>query len=109
MNLLADCISHRLGQCRNAAELRAMVDSACTELGQVINVTLICGNDNPDKKLCVIDLILDQTDIQACAEQIGGRVFGYSSVIVDIAPHPAFSCPRGLAGDLPGCSCVPKT
>lgn len=109
MNPLVTGISDRLGQCLNAAELRATVDSACTELGEVINVTLICGNDNPDKKLCVIDLILRQTDIQACAERIGGRVFGYSSVIVDIVPHPDFLCPRGVDGDVPGCSCVPKT
>lgn len=109
MNQLAGSVSQRLGQCLDAAELRATVEAACAALGEVINVTLVCGNDNPDKKLCVIDLVLDRTDIQACAEEIGGRVFGYSSVIIDIVPHPDFRCPRGMTDDVPGCSCIPKT
>jgi hypothetical protein len=101
-------ISHHLGNCRTVAELRATVETQCAEFGTVLNVTLICGNDQPERKLCVIDLVPGSTDIQYCADRIGGRVFGFSSVIVDLLPHPEFICPRGSTGELPGCSCIPK-
>lgn len=102
-------ISHHLGNCRTVAELRATVDTLCAEFGSVLNVTLVCGNDQPERKLCVIDLVPGSADIQDCAERIGGRVFGFSSVIVDLVPHPEFVCPRGSADELPGCSCIPRT
>lgn len=101
-------VPSQLSASRNVAELRGIVDSLCADFGQVLNVTLVCEKGQPEKKRCVIDLIPNHTDIQACANRLGGQVFGYSSVIVDITPHPDFHCPRNQQSDAPGCACVPK-
>ncbi len=101
-------VASRLGSCRNAAELRSEIEALCADVGAVLNVTLLCGSDEADRKLCVVDLVPGEADIQSCAGHLGGRVFGFSSVIVDIALHPEFVCPRGLTPEAPGCSCTPK-
>ncbi|MBW7900327.1 MAG: hypothetical protein H3C26_02545 [Rhodocyclaceae bacterium] len=108
MPSLPDDIAARLGACRSAAELRGEIDALCAEFGAVLNVTLLCGDDGGDHKLCVIDLVPGEADVQACAARLGGRIFGFSSVLVELALHPRFTCPRGLSPNTPGCSCVAK-
>lgn len=99
-----------LSACRNAGELRHTLESLCAEFGSILNVTLMCDQGSPRKKLCVVDLIPGDGDIQRCAERLGGRVFGYSAVILDILPHPDFGCPRGITPRRRSeCSCVAKT
>ncbi len=101
-------IHQQFSACRDAAELRALIESLCKEFGRVLNVTLMCGSSHPHKRLCVIDLIPGDTDVQSCAHHLGGRVFGYSSVIVDVVAHPDFRCPKNVQPIPSGCSCVAK-
>jgi len=107
MTTLAD-IEKQLSACRNVAELRQLIESLCIELGEVLNVTLICASKNAARKLCVVDLIPGSADIQTCAHRLGGRVFGHSAIILDVIPHPEFFCTAGFHNDTPDCICVPK-
>ncbi|MBI2305921.1 MAG: hypothetical protein HYU78_01330 [Rhodocyclales bacterium] len=109
MNRSHEAAQSMLSACRNVGELRSALESLCAEFGSVLNVTLMCGHGSSQKKLCVVDLIPGDSDVQNCAQRLGGRVFGYSAVILDILPHPDFGCPRGVSGSQQReCSCVAK-
>lgn len=109
MNAPQETAEATFSACQNVGELRHALESLCTEFGSILNVTVMCGHSTSRKKLCVVDLIPGGGDIQRCAERLGGRVFGYSAVILDILPHPDFGCPRGIASPRQAeCSCVAK-
>lgn len=109
MNAPHETAEVALSACQDIGELRRALEILCTEFGNILNVTVMCGLGTSQKKLCVVDLIPGDGDIQRCAERLGGRVFGYSAVILDILPHPDFGCPRGTAGPRQSeCACVAK-
>jgi len=101
-------VERQLTACRNVAELRQRLESLCLGLAEILNVTLICTSKEATQKLCVVDLIPGNTDIQTCAHRLGGRVFGHSAIILELIPHPEFFCSTGFRKDAPDCICVPK-
>jgi hypothetical protein len=93
-----------LGSCRNPADLRKFVEEICAEYGDIVIVTLLCGSHPVDKALCVVDFVPGTPNVNLCAMTLGGKVFGFNSVIFCFAPHPDFGCIRGLPAGSPACS-----
>ncbi|MFA7292790.1 MAG: hypothetical protein WC023_11140 [Rhodocyclaceae bacterium] len=98
-----------LGSCKNGAELRKAVEELCAEFGETLNMTLLCGSHPAGKALCVVDFVPDNPNVSLCAMTLGGKVFGFNSVIFNFAPHPDFGCIRGFPAGSPACSCTPRT
>lgn len=97
-----------LGACRNAAELRRLIGELCAGFGEVLHLTLLCGDHSPGQRMCVIDLVPKEADITLCAQSLGGQRFGCSSVVVNFTPHSEFGCVRGYSVIPSACSCTPR-
>ncbi|MFC5302974.1 hypothetical protein [Azospira restricta] len=109
MSATGSDVQRLLSACTSVGEIRNALNALCADFGNVLNVTVLCGNNSPQKKLCVVDLVPDDSDVQRCARHLGGRIFGYSSVILDLVPHPQFGCPRGVeAPPAIDCSCIAR-
>ncbi|MCK6406018.1 MAG: hypothetical protein L6Q60_08375 [Rhodocyclaceae bacterium] len=98
----------RLNACRSPGELRGIVSDLYRELGEVLNVTAICGHERGNM-MCVIDFIPGANNMGRLADLVGGQVFGFSSVIVKLSPHSGFVCPNGFPPESRACSCTPRS
>ena len=98
-----------LNSCKNGPELRKSVDGLCSEFGEILNMTLLCGSHPGGKALCVVDFVPDNPNVSLCAMTLGGKVFGFNSVILNFTPHAEFGCIRGFPAGSPACSCTPNT
>lgn len=97
----------RLNACRSPAELRGIVGDLYKDVGEVLNVTAICGHER-SSMMCVIDFIPGANNLGRLADLVGGQVFGFSSVIVKLAPETGFACPNGYPPESRICSCTPR-
>lgn len=95
-----------LGACRGPAELHQTLTDLCREFGEVLNISLLCSGQNPGSTMCVIDFIPDNPNIGHCAYTLGGRVFGFSSIILSLKLAEGFGCVRGYPSESPACSCA---
>lgn len=96
----------RLNLCTNSAELRQAVDVLCADFGPILNVTLLCGNQNHGRTMCVIDFYPDNPNTNLFAMKFGGRMFGYHSVIFNLTLPSEFGCIKGFPSGSPACSCT---
>jgi hypothetical protein len=95
----------RLNACTTPGELRRAFSDLCRDLGEVVNVTALCGPDQANT-LCVVDFLPGTRPLVAIAERLGGKVFGLSSVAVTLDLPKDFGCPRGFQTPPPACSCT---
>lgn len=98
-------IDQRLQECRDVAALRNVLGDLCCAFGSIVGITILCSRENLSKGMCVIDFPPDADAASRCAAAIGGRVFGYNSVILSFTRHPEFSCERGFPPPGPSCAC----
>lgn len=101
-------IAARLQDSRSVVELRQILDDACAGLAQILTVTVLCGHGPYSKRTCVIDFVSDDSKLDAVARRIGGTRFGYNSLIIPLPTHGDFTCARGMAPELPSCSCTAR-
>lgn len=99
-------IQERLGDCRSTREIRLLINDNCAGFGEIINVTLLCGKQNPGQTLCVVDFTQEASHPGLCASVLGGRVFGFNSVVFSFSPHRDLGCVRGFPAGSPSCSCI---
>lgn len=95
----------RLRACRNAGEMRTLLGELCTDLAEVLHVTALCGTSHANT-LCVVDFVPGTTRLDEIADRVGGKIFGLSSVVINLALHPEFACPKGFPEPPPACSCT---
>ena len=98
-----------LSSCKNGIELRKLIKELCSEFGEVLAITLLCGTHPGGKAMCVVDFIPESPNVNLCAMTLGGKVFGHNSVILNFTPHAEFGCVRGFPAGSPACSCTPRT
>lgn len=99
---------HRLNNCQNGVELRAHIGELCAGRGEVLNITLLCSKQTPDQLMCVVDFVPDASNVSLCAMALGGRIFGYNSVVFNLTPPDAFICTHGFPPAAASCSCTPR-
>ena len=95
----------RLQECRNVHELRDAISELCRDIGNILGVTVLCASNTPGNGMCVIDFPPEANAASRCAAALGGRVFGYHSVILSFPYHTEFACTRGFPPAAPSCSC----
>jgi len=100
-----DDFPSRLSACTTPGELRQAFSDLCNDLGEVVNVTALCGMDQANT-LCVVDFLPGTRPLVAIAERLNGKVFGLSSVAVSIELPKDFGCPKGFQTPPPACSCT---
>lgn len=94
--------------CTNTTRLRARIETLCANLGEVLNVTLVCNKPPARGSLCIVDFIPGHGGIERLAERLGGSRFGDNAVSFAISLPPGFSCQSGFPPTRNGCSCVPR-
>lgn len=104
----AQSMQEQLAACLSTQEVRCVVNNFCTEFGDVVNVTLLCGEQHPGKTLCVVDFARENTRTSLCANALGGQIFGFSSIIFKFQKHPDSVCIQALSEDAPSCSCTAR-
>lgn len=97
-----------LKNCRNAAELRSCIADLCADTGQLLNLTLLCGKQSPGQIMCVVDFVPGNSNISVCAMTLGGRIFGFNSVVFNFTPPADFTCLHGFPPAATSCSCTPR-
>lgn len=94
----------------NPPEVRRQVESMVGGLADTPRLTLICGSDDPEQALCVLDDV-PETAMQCVIQAIGGHELAFSSIAAFIRLSPEFSCPARPGGCrlvAASCFCKPK-
>ena len=102
----------RLHACTTASDVRKTLESMCSQFGEVRNISLLCSRDTPNIAMCIIDFVdregAAEDSVSRCAEALGGRIFGFSSVIVTFTPAEDYCCGQSFPPASASCSCHPR-
>lgn len=105
----ASDMQSQLAACRNTQEVRVVLNDFCAEFGEIIIATLLCGKQSPGKTTCIVDFTRGNAQTSLCAHALGGRVFGFNSVVFNFPTPPDFGCIQRFPADSPACSCVARS